>query len=83
MQGLRVCSTPSSGLTPRDLLGLQSRLYRELATQVRVWNEFYKVGYFGTGFAPQLRSKRFVYCGNDFERMADFTERITAVSYHL
>ncbi|KAK4298449.1 hypothetical protein Pmani_029209 [Petrolisthes manimaculis] len=61
-----------------DLLARMSNFYRSIMNpqNLRPEPEYFRVAYFGRGFPAFLQNKVFVYRGNGFERLADFTSRI-------
>ncbi|XP_042238025.1 dedicator of cytokinesis protein 1-like isoform X2 [Homarus americanus] len=61
-----------------DLLNRMAGFYRNIMNpqNLRPESEYFRVAYYGRGFPAFLQNKVFVYRGNGFERLADFTSRI-------
>ncbi|XP_069941837.1 dedicator of cytokinesis protein 1 isoform X2 [Cherax quadricarinatus] len=61
-----------------DLLTRMAVFYKNIMNpqNLRPEPEYFRVAYYGRGFPAFLQNKVFVYRGNGFERLADFTSRI-------
>ncbi|XP_045614067.1 dedicator of cytokinesis protein 1 isoform X2 [Procambarus clarkii] len=61
-----------------ELLTRMAVFYKNIMNpqNLRPEPEYFRVAYYGRGFPAFLQNKVFVYRGNGFERLADFTSRI-------
>ncbi|PRP86041.1 hypothetical protein PROFUN_05812 [Planoprotostelium fungivorum] len=58
------------------ILEIRGDLLKKVARENRFFNEYFKVGFYGTGFDKQLRGKIYIYRGLEAERREDFVERM-------
>lgn len=56
-----------------------STLYGDIVKQTRCKREYYRVGYYGQGFPVFLRNKVFIHRSKDYERLSDFSKRLTGL----
>lgn len=56
-----------------------STLYGDIVKQTRCKREYYRVGYYGQGFPAFLRNKVFIHRSKDYERLSDFSKRLTGL----
>lgn len=56
----------------------ESSLFRKMATNERFFSAYFRVGFYGKGFDSTLSNRAFIYRGNELERIADFTARISS-----
>lgn len=54
----------------------QARFLDNILTQLRPEPEYFRVGFFGQGFASFLRNKVFIYRGLEYEKIGAFTTRL-------
>ncbi|XP_066966939.1 dedicator of cytokinesis protein 1 isoform X9 [Macrobrachium rosenbergii] len=61
-----------------DLLKRMAQFYENIMNpqNLRPEPEYFRVAYYGRGFPAFLQNKVFVYRGNGYERLGDFTSRI-------
>ncbi|KAG8178683.1 hypothetical protein JTE90_011611 [Oedothorax gibbosus] len=58
------------------LLKRMAEFYDSIMKQVRPEPEYFRVAYFGRGFPPFLQNRVFVYRGNAYEPLSDFSSRL-------
>ncbi|CAD7092210.1 unnamed protein product [Hermetia illucens] len=59
-----------------DILIKQAKFFQNILTQLRPEPEYFRVGFYGTGFPLFVRNKQFVYRGLEYERIGTFTQRL-------
>lgn len=59
------------------LLEQEASFCDKIASTQRFYPEYFRVGYFGRGFPPNLQGKEFIYKGDPMEKIGDFTSKIT------
>lgn len=59
-----------------EILTMEAKFFQNILTQLRPEPEYFRVGFFGTGFPLFVRNKQFVYRGLEYERIAAFTQRL-------
>jgi dedicator of cytokinesis protein 1 len=59
-----------------ELLRLRATMVQNIAETERFYPEYFRVGYYGKGFASSIANMEFIYRGYELERLSDFTERI-------
>ena len=59
-----------------DILRYQALLYHKMANEERCYPSYYRVVFYGKGFANRLRGKQFIYKGHEWEKLSEFSERI-------
>ncbi|BES96770.1 dedicator of cytokinesis [Nesidiocoris tenuis] len=57
-------------------LRMQAKFYDNIMHQLRLEPEYFRVGFYGTGFPLFVRNKVFVYRGLEYEKCETFTQRI-------
>ena len=50
--------------------------YKKILTEFRPEPEYYMVGFYGLSFPLFVRNKQFIYRGQDYEKISDFTARL-------
>ncbi|KAF8795296.1 Dedicator of cytokinesis protein 1 like protein [Argiope bruennichi] len=58
------------------LLKRMAAFYDNIMKQVRPEPEYFRVSYYGRGFASFLQNKTFIYRGKEYERLSDFSSRL-------
>ncbi|XP_014661425.1 PREDICTED: dedicator of cytokinesis protein 1-like [Priapulus caudatus] len=53
-----------------------AELYENILTKIRPEPEYFRVGYYGSGFPSFLKNRIFIYRGKEYERLSDFISRI-------
>lgn len=59
-----------------DILIMEAKFFQNILTQLRPEPEYFRVGFFGTGFPLFVRNKQFIYRGMEYERIGSFTQRL-------
>ncbi|XP_055588289.1 dedicator of cytokinesis protein 3 isoform X2 [Uranotaenia lowii] len=59
-----------------DVLTQEAKFFQNILTQLRPEPEYFRVGYYGTGFPSFVRNKQFIYRGLEYERIAAFIQRL-------
>uniref|UniRef100_A0A182W3H0 DOCKER domain-containing protein n=1 Tax=Anopheles minimus TaxID=112268 RepID=A0A182W3H0_9DIPT len=59
-----------------DVLVQEAKFFQNILTQLRPEPEYFRVGYYGTGFPSFVRNKQFIYRGLEYERMGAFIQRL-------
>ena len=54
----------------------QSQFYDGIMMTQRPSPAYFRVGFYGGGFASFLRNKEFVYRGKDYDKLSEFTGRL-------
>ncbi|KAI8491205.1 Dedicator of cytokinesis protein 3 [Branchiostoma belcheri] len=58
------------------ILQTQAHFFENILTELRPERPFYRVGYYGKKFPFFLRNKTFVYQGQPYEKIQDFSQRL-------
>uniref|UniRef100_A0A182QDU3 DOCKER domain-containing protein n=1 Tax=Anopheles farauti TaxID=69004 RepID=A0A182QDU3_9DIPT len=59
-----------------DVLVQEAKFFQNILTQLRPEPEYFRVGYYGTGFPSFVRNKQFIYRGLEYERIGAFIQRL-------
>ncbi|XP_039431309.1 dedicator of cytokinesis protein 3 isoform X3 [Culex pipiens pallens] len=59
-----------------DVLIQEAKFFQNILTQLRPEPEYFRVGYYGTGFPSFVRNKQFIYRGLEYERIGAFIQRL-------
>ncbi|XP_040151946.1 dedicator of cytokinesis protein 4 isoform X2 [Anopheles arabiensis] len=59
-----------------DALVQEAKFFQNILTQLRPEPEYFRVGYYGTGFPSFVRNKQFIYRGLEYERIGAFIQRL-------
>ncbi|XP_058116112.1 dedicator of cytokinesis protein 3 [Anopheles ziemanni] len=59
-----------------EMLMEEARFFQNILTQLRPEPEYFRVGYYGTGFPSFVRNKQFIYRGLEYERIGAFIQRL-------
>eukprot|EP01104_Vermistella_antarctica_P007977 TRINITY_DN1983_c0_g1_i1.p1 TRINITY_DN1983_c0_g1~~TRINITY_DN1983_c0_g1_i1.p1 ORF type:complete len:1550 (-),score=477.61 TRINITY_DN1983_c0_g1_i1:103-4533(-) len=59
-----------------DTLEQTARLYRAAIKEHRFYPEYFRVGYYGQDFPPNIKGREFIYRGFELEKLSDFADRI-------
>ena len=54
----------------------QSTFYDNIMKTQRPRPEYFRVGFYGLGFPSFLQNKEFVYRGNEYDKLSDFSGRL-------
>ena len=60
-----------------EILRRQADFYEKIMTELRPEPEYFRVGFYGLGFPLFVRNKEFVYRGLAYERIGEFTARLS------
>ena len=60
-----------------NILDLQAAAYRNILSTFRPHPEYFKVSFLGSSFPLFVRNKEFIYRGLEFEKLADFSHRLS------
>ena len=60
-----------------NILTLQASAYQNILSTFRPHPEYFKVSFIGASYPLFVRNKEFIYRGLDFEKIADFVQRIS------
>ena len=60
-----------------NILDLQAAAYRNILSTFRPHPEYFKVSFLGSSFPLFVRNKEFIYRGLEFEKLADFCQRLS------
>ena len=60
-----------------NILTLQASAFQNILATFRPHPEYFKVSFFGTSYPLFVRNKEFIYRGLDFEKISDFTQRLS------
>jgi len=61
-----------------NILRKQAQFYDNIMKELRPEPEYYRVAFYGRGFAHYLKDNEFVYRGLEYEKLAGFTQRLQA-----
>ncbi len=56
---------------------MTAKFYSSILREIRAESEYFRVGFYG-GFPPFLKNKVFIFRGQEYEKLSDFNNRITA-----
>ncbi|EGF98551.1 uncharacterized protein MELLADRAFT_40818 [Melampsora larici-populina 98AG31] len=59
-----------------EVLAHQSSLYQKIVKSERYFSEYFRVAFYGLGFPPSVQNRQFVYRGYEFEKYAEFCDRM-------
>ncbi|XP_074619689.1 dedicator of cytokinesis protein 1-like isoform X2 [Acropora palmata] len=59
-----------------DILKMQAKFFDNIIKQVRPECEYFRVGFYGSGFPFSVRNKAFIYRGHEYEKIGTFNQRI-------
>ncbi|KAJ3312728.1 hypothetical protein HDV04_002692 [Boothiomyces sp. JEL0838] len=59
-----------------ELLKFRVYLYDKISLNQRSFPTYYRVAFYGKGFTSKLSGKQFVFRGDNWEKLTEFTERI-------
>uniref|UniRef100_A0A1I8NGF6 Signaling protein n=1 Tax=Musca domestica TaxID=7370 RepID=A0A1I8NGF6_MUSDO len=59
-----------------DLLKKMALFYEKILKEMRHTSEYFRVCFYGLGFARFLQNKTYIYRGKEYERLDDFSTRI-------
>lgn len=60
-----------------NILTLQASAFQNILATFRPHPEYFKVSFLGTSYPLFVRNKEFIYRGLDFEKISDFTQRLS------
>eukprot|EP00092_Neocalanus_flemingeri_P009289 GFUD01009995.1.p1 GENE.GFUD01009995.1~~GFUD01009995.1.p1 ORF type:complete len:1824 (+),score=321.37 GFUD01009995.1:199-5472(+) len=60
-----------------DVLRKQAAFYQKILSEFRPEPEYFRVGFFGSSYPLFVRNKEFIYRGLDYEKISDFTQRLS------
>ena len=61
-----------------DVLRKQATFYQKILSEFRPEPEYFRVGFFGLSYPLFVRNKEFIYRGLDYEKISDFTQRLSS-----
>eukprot|EP00003_Mantamonas_plastica_P030981 TRINITY_DN7864_c0_g1_i7.p1 TRINITY_DN7864_c0_g1~~TRINITY_DN7864_c0_g1_i7.p1 ORF type:complete len:680 (-),score=211.99 TRINITY_DN7864_c0_g1_i7:2278-4317(-) len=61
-----------------QILHKQADMYLKIIEEDRFYAEYFRVGYYGSGFPESYNGKEFIYRGFELERVSEFVARIQA-----
>jgi len=61
-----------------EVLRKQASFYQNILLEFRPEPEYFRVGFFGCSFPLFVRNKEFIYRGLDYEKISDFTQRLSS-----
>lgn len=59
-----------------EVLAHQSSLYQNIVKSDRYFSEYFRVAFYGQGFPPSVQNRQFVYRGYEWEKYAEFCDRM-------
>ncbi|KAG0151305.1 hypothetical protein CROQUDRAFT_36914 [Cronartium quercuum f. sp. fusiforme G11] len=59
-----------------EVLAHQSSLYHNIVKSDRYFSEYFRVAFYGLGFPPSVQNRQFVYRGYEWEKYAEFCDRM-------